>query len=336
MQPHRIRKSRPRRGVLSPAAVLWLGAASCILLPANTALSADIHGKVLINSEPASRAVAYLETPEGRPIPASPVEKTIRQENIRFFPDFLIVPAGSAILFENHDDEIHNIYSTNPENRFDTGAHLPRTIKRITLKHPGAVPLRCRTHPTMRGLIYVAPSAYFASTDVRGEFIIRDIPPGTYRIEVWHSRLSPRERAEGERTLTLDEKSRPIEIRLSAAAAPGTDLTDTVHRNWAPIVEDIRQGLDRAIALWKKGNKTAATSAVMRTNSLHYGESGLKNRIAQALGPARAKEYEQRMDALRKQVQGISEPPMTEAQLRSETEKLISELTADTRKLGGP
>jgi plastocyanin len=336
MQSQRIRKSHHRLGVLSPAAVLWLGAASCILSPAPAALSAEIHGSVLINSEPASRAVAYLETPEGRPLPSSPVEKTIRQENIRFLPDFLIVPAGSTILFENHDDEIHNIYSDDPQNRFDTGAHLPRTIKRITLKYPGAVLLRCRTHPTMRGLIYVAPSDYFASTDARGEFIIRDVPPGTYRVEVWHPRLSSRERAEGGRTVTADEKSRPIEIHLSAAAAPGTDLTDTVHRNWAPIVEDIRQGLDRAIALWKKGNKTAATSAVMRTNSMLYGESGLKNRISQGLGPARATEYEQRIDALRKQVQGISEPEMTEVQLRGETEKLISELSADTQKLGVP
>ena len=140
----------------TPAKILVWFCITALLLAAflfmpGRILAAEITGRVLINSEPAERAVAYLTNTDGRPLSPTPVEKTIRQENIRFKPEFLIVPAGSAIRFENHDDEIHNIYSKTAENRFDTGAHVPRTVKTVMLKNPGAVPIRCRTHATMRG-----------------------------------------------------------------------------------------------------------------------------------------------------------------------------------------
>ena len=142
----------------------------------------EITGRILINSKPTDGAVVYLTEADGRPLASTPVEKTIRQENIRFKPEFVIVPAGSTLRFENHDDEIHNIYSKAAENRFDTGAHVPHTVKTVTLKNPGAVPIRCRTHSTMRGMIYVAPSPYFTTTDDLGRFEIQNAPSGRYRV----------------------------------------------------------------------------------------------------------------------------------------------------------
>jgi len=157
--------------------------------------SGTVKGEVLINAAPAAGAVVYLQPQGSRPSEPPPREVTIIQEQLRFKPSFSVVPAGTTVRFENHDDEIHNIFSKSGANRFDTGAHLPGTVKKVTLKEPGAVPLRCRTHQNMRGLIFVSPSPYYSVTDDRGQFEIRNIPSGSYRIEAWHPRLTAEESA---------------------------------------------------------------------------------------------------------------------------------------------
>lgn len=320
-----------------PLTILILGIALGLPPPAESDPTGIIRGQILINSKPAAGAVVYLKPLDNRPLLSAPVEKTIRQENIQFHPDFLIVPAGTTLRFENHDDEIHNIHSKSPQNRFDTGAHLPGTVKKVTLKNPGAVPIRCRTHPTMRGMIFVTPSSYFSPTDERGRFEIRGVPQGPYRIEAWHPRLSSEEQKEGGQDVDLKLGEEDLVLRFTARAAAGADLTDSAGRDWRSIVEQIRTGLERAIALWKKGKSTAATLTVMSTHSRFYGESGLRERIAQTFGAARATEHERRFDALRKQMQGIGETePASEAALRREAGTLVDGLMADAHKMTVP
>lgn len=297
----------------------------------------EITGRVLINSEPADRAVVYLTSTDDRPLSSIPVEKTIRQENLRFKPDFLVVPAGTTIRFENDDNEIHNVYSKTSAVSFDTGAILPHTAKKIVLKEPGIASLRCRTHQNMRGFIFVAPSPYFAVTNNLGQFEIPNVPSGHYRVKTWQSQITPEEGTRGEMDLDLAADVKVVQLRFTVKAAAGTDLTEAADRDWAPVLEQIRTELDSAIALWKNGSMTAATSRVMNTHSRLYGESGLREAITQVFGKTRAEEHERRFDALRKQIQGIGgTEPATEAALRRETNRLIDELTADVKKLTAP
>lgn len=103
------------------------------------------------------------------------------------------------------------------------------------------------------------------------------------------------------------------------------------------MVEQIHVELGRAIALWKKGNRTATTSTVMSANSKFYGESGLREKIAQVFGAERALEHERGFDGLRKRIQGIGgTEPVTEAVLRQEAGLLIDRLTADVKKMAAP
>jgi len=294
-----------------------------------------VTGRVLINSAPAGGAVVFLRTPPGFSAPPTSPQYTIRQEKLRFTPDFLVVPAGATIQFENHDDEIHNIHSRATDNRFDTGAHLPGTTKDVRLKNPGTVPIRCRTHQSMRGLIVVAPTPYFAVADHIGRFEIRHVPPGHYRVEAWHPQLTPEERAVGAIDLDLEAGERAVQLRLSAKAAPGADLTDTLGRDWSSIVEEIRSELDRAIGLWRNGSITAATSKAMSVQSRLYGESGLRDAIAALFGKDRAAEHDRRLDTLRKMIQGIGTAPATEAVLEREVAALVSGLMKDVETIPG-
>ena len=292
-----------------------------------------ITGQVLINSEPAARAVIFLQTPSGSPSPSAFPETTVRQENLRFKPDFVVVPAGTTIRFENHDDEIHNIHSRAAENRFDPGAHLPGTVKEVILKNPGAVPIRCRTHQNMQGLIIVTPSPYFSLTDKLGQFEFQNVPAGHYRVEAWHRQITQEERARGGIDLDLETDGTIVQLRFTANAGAGTDLTEMAGRDWTSVVKEIRAELDLAIALWKKGSITAATAKVMNTHSRLYGESGLQEAISQTSGKARAAEHERRLDALRKRIQGIGTETPTESNLREEAAALVAGLMRDAEKM---
>ena len=71
--------------------------------------------------------------------------------------------------------------------------------KRLT--KPGVVHVLCDAHPHMFGWIVVHDSPYFAVTDERGAFSIEGIPPGTYKVTMWH---------EGFRPKGVDKDGRPL------------------------------------------------------------------------------------------------------------------------------
>ncbi len=291
-------------------------------------------GQVLINSEPTVGAVVFLHAPPGLPVPSTFPETTVRQENLRFNPDFLVIPAGAKIRFENHDDEIHNIHSIASGNRFDTGAQLPGTIKEVTLKNPGAVPIRCRTHRDMRGIIIVTPSPYFAVTDNLGQFEITDVPAGRYRVEAWHPRLTPKEQAQGTVELQVGTKDNVVELRLYAQAPAGADVTGLSDGEWLSVVNQIHDELTKAVDLWQHGGITPATARVMSVQSRLYRESGLRQAIAERLGNRQAEEYERRLDTVRRRIQGLQETePITEAMLRTEVAAVTAELRRDVEQL---
>jgi len=48
----------------------------------------------------------------------------------------------------------------------------------------------CNIHPTMSAVIAVLKSPYYSVSDKRGAFRIADVPPGSYRLQVFHERAT--------------------------------------------------------------------------------------------------------------------------------------------------
>jgi hypothetical protein len=71
--------------------------------------------------------------------------------------------------------------------------------KRLT--KPGVVRVVCDAHPHMAAWILVHDSPYYAVTDEHGSFRIDGIPPGSYKVTMWH---------EGYRARGLDKDGRPL------------------------------------------------------------------------------------------------------------------------------
>jgi hypothetical protein len=68
----------------------------------------------------------------------------------------------------------------------EAGAVVP---SRAVLTAPGLVEVLCDPHPWTKGWVVVFDQPYFTTTDVNGAFTIDSVPPGRYRITVWHERF---------------------------------------------------------------------------------------------------------------------------------------------------
>jgi hypothetical protein len=108
----------------------------------------------------------------------------------RFVPHVSVVMLGSSPRVRNSDPILHSTHGfwDGKANAFNLalpqrGQEVP--IKRY-LKKPGVVEIRCDAHTHMHAWTLVHDSPYFAVTEDDGSFRIDGIPPGKYRVAMWH------------------------------------------------------------------------------------------------------------------------------------------------------
>jgi hypothetical protein len=97
---------------------------------------------------------------------------------------------GGKVIQKNDDPIFHNIHTyLNGKTMFNIG--LPDKGSSVTkpLLREGLMEVTCDSHPWMKGYIQIFDHPYAAVTDAKGDFSIKDIPPGTYTLEAWHEAL---------------------------------------------------------------------------------------------------------------------------------------------------
>jgi plastocyanin len=113
----------------------------------------------------------------------------------RFAPRVQTASVGQFVLLKNSDPILHtaHAYFTGAQPAFNVGLY-PGRVSRKPLVAAGLVQILCDVHPWMSAYIMVTEHPYHAVTDIYGEYLINDIPPGTYRIRVWHESLGTQEK----------------------------------------------------------------------------------------------------------------------------------------------
>lgn len=100
------------------------------------------------------------------------------------------VPAF-ARKFLNSDPTPHNVFSPDNE-KYNLGTWPRGQTKEYAFtackKFPCVYTQLCRVHPEMEGYVVVLQNPYFATTTPDGKYEIKDVPPGSYQLAVWHDK----------------------------------------------------------------------------------------------------------------------------------------------------
>lgn len=128
----------------------------------------------------------------------------IVQSNKRFDPHLLVVPIGSAVDFPNRDPFFHNVFSLFDGKRFDLGLYEAGATRAVKFDRVGVSYIFCNIHPQMSAVIITAETPYYAITNKLGVAVLRNVPDGRYRLQVWSEQALPR---------TLIELTREVTVR---------------------------------------------------------------------------------------------------------------------------
>jgi len=137
-----------------------------------------------------------------------PEKVQVVQENCRFVPHVVVIPSASSVVVNNRDGIMHNFHSfafkNDTVNFAQPGDMKTKTVKGENFQFPEVVQIKCDIHEWMLFWALVTESAYVAVTDANGNFSIPGVPPGNYRVKIWHE--------------TLGEKDQDIKVKGGTTA----------------------------------------------------------------------------------------------------------------------
>lgn len=169
-----------------------------------------------------SGVVIWLEplNPQAARMPVHPLAHPVEmiQKNKRFTPHVLAIPVGTQVSFPNFDPIFHNAFSNFSGEPFDVGLYAPGTSRSWVFHRDGIVRVFCNIHQTMSAVIVVLKTPWFGVTRANGSFEISGVPPGEYRLHVFHERASAE---------TLKSLERKISVEGAALALAPIVISET-------------------------------------------------------------------------------------------------------------
>ncbi len=144
-----------------------------------------------------ANAFVYVEKGlEGKTfdVPKAPV--LIDQRGCWFQPRVLGIQTGQVLQIVNSDPVTHNIHPMAKVNREWNHSQGPgdAPLLRRFLKPEVMIQVKCNIHSWMHAFLGVVDHPYFAVTREDGSFEIKNLPPGTYTLSVWHEKLGTGQR----------------------------------------------------------------------------------------------------------------------------------------------
>ena len=141
------------------------------------------------NLEVKNALVIVEDVKKGKAAPKSDI--TIDNRSCKFDPIVGIGYKGGNFVIKNSDPMLHNTnlgILLQDKRRAVYNLALPKKDQVITkpIKAIGLHAVKCDAHSWMRAYIYVSEHPYVAVTDASGNFEIKDLPPGKYKVKVWH------------------------------------------------------------------------------------------------------------------------------------------------------
>jgi plastocyanin len=137
------------------------------------------------------------------------------------------VGPGDRIRVKNSDPILHNTHGfLGKPTAFNLA--LPNKDQMIDITRrlgkPGVVRVVCDAHPHMVAWLVVHDSPYVAVTDERGAFRIGEVPPGTYKVTMWHAGFRQKGIDKDGRPVYDDPKTATKEVTIAPKATATVDF----------------------------------------------------------------------------------------------------------------
>lgn len=132
--------------------------------------------------------VAILDNAKPQPKAKNAKPAMMDQCDMIFTPRVIAVQHGQQVWFENSDLCNHSVMAISPvpKNSFNVLTPPNDSYKTSFELQKRPILIGCSLHAWMRAWVYVVPHPWFAVTDNKGTFTIRNVPPGKYTLRLEH------------------------------------------------------------------------------------------------------------------------------------------------------
>ena len=166
---------------------LWVACLAPALAQAGTLnlVVTDAAGAPLVD------AVALLEPAVGKVAVKPMADAEVAQVKRQFVPRVTLITTGTRVSFPNFDTVRHQVYSFSTIKTFELKLYAGVPGVPVVFDKPGVAVLGCNIHDTMAAWVVVADTPWSARSNASGQARIEAIPPGSYKLRLWHPGLPP-------------------------------------------------------------------------------------------------------------------------------------------------
>ena len=143
---------------------------------------------VLVWLSDVKNPAAAWKAPINPKLKKAPATYEIDQPTCTFAPRVTAIREETKVVFKNNEKIAHNVkveggnLGPNINQLIPPGKAINTEVKARFIP----ISYSCTIHPWMKGWIASFKHPYFAVTDEKGNFEIKDAPAGKYRLQVWH------------------------------------------------------------------------------------------------------------------------------------------------------
>ena len=143
---------------------------------------------LVVQDQGVQGAVISIDWEGHAPIKSEPEFISLQSRQCRFQPRIQATQVGTLLQLKSGDEITHNPHGwwNDTKTVFNITLLNPNTKFKRKLKWEGIYRVECDTHTWMKAYILVFKHPFYAVTDTKGVFEIKNVPVGSYTIRVWH------------------------------------------------------------------------------------------------------------------------------------------------------